>query len=324
MTKDLKELIKYTKNIGTDIHFIQAGGGNTSIKKDGKLYIKASGSIFRNFSKKNIAVLNLSNGEQIFPEDFSSNNPSMESSFHSVIKSKFVSHLHCLRTILISSLGMLNYLEKQLLNEELTIDLIDYVTPGDELGKRISLLNLDNRSGIILLQNHGIIIYGDTIQEIYSYQKIVEAVSKKILNDLNIKFGDGLLSEVNSNMDKIKIFRLHNISLDQIKFLSDSYFFPDQIIYLNNKINWNIFKDINSLLNESLDNEIYFLESEEIVFTNYNDEVFEIIWALLFIISGITQSNNIKDIRLLHPNEKNRLLNMPEEIHRKNVSDHRL
>ncbi len=184
MTKDLKELIKYTKNIGTDIHFIQAGGGNTSIKKDGKLYIKASGSIFRNFSKKNIAVLNLSNGEQIFPEDFSSNNPSMESSFHSVIKSKFVSHLHCLRTILISSLGMLNYLEKQLLNEELTIDLIDYVTPGDELGKRISLLNLDNRSGIILLQNHGIIIYGDTIQEIYSYQKIVEAVSKKILNDL--------------------------------------------------------------------------------------------------------------------------------------------
>ena len=47
----LDKLIEISNHIGHNPAYIQGGGGNTSLKKDDILYVKASGTLLKNMSK---------------------------------------------------------------------------------------------------------------------------------------------------------------------------------------------------------------------------------------------------------------------------------
>ena len=109
--EELKSFKDISFKLGSNSHLVQAAGGNTSIKSDGRMLIKASGTWLINSLDKDIFVevdLNsisekINNGkEDNFIDDIISKNnlhPSSETSFHALINRKYVLHVHSTTTI---------------------------------------------------------------------------------------------------------------------------------------------------------------------------------------------------------------------------------
>ena len=114
--------IEITEKVGKDITLVQGPGGNISFKKDGYMYIKASGTKMSEAKKKNIFVKTnhkkiisaLNNNE---PEPLkncwiqnSLMRPSIETTMHALMPQKYVLHVHCVNTL--SWLVQKNYQKK--------------------------------------------------------------------------------------------------------------------------------------------------------------------------------------------------------------------
>ena len=56
MSTEIFKLKKLSAKLGNDLSLIQASGGNTSIKLDGKLWVKASGKKLKNALNEDIFV----------------------------------------------------------------------------------------------------------------------------------------------------------------------------------------------------------------------------------------------------------------------------
>jgi rhamnose utilization protein RhaD (predicted bifunctional aldolase and dehydrogenase) len=128
MNSALKDLIKISNATGRDVALVQAGGGNTSVKDDGRqttddrryMYIKASGTALKDMSvkkgwrrlrldvvlsiieDKSIAKLDTQARETFIknrlllacaPPRRGQARPSLESHFHALLD-KYVVHLH--------------------------------------------------------------------------------------------------------------------------------------------------------------------------------------------------------------------------------------
>jgi len=210
MNKDIQELIDISRYYGKDTRYVIAGGGNTSMKMKDKLWVKASGFALSTITEEGFAVLDRSKlaaisqkkyAQDPFKREFEIKDdlmeacittdlrPSVEASLHDLIPSKFVVHLH---PTLVNGLMSANEVEKhskRLFGEEALY--IPYTDPGYILFKEIEKQLLKYREekgrdpGMILLQNHGIFIGGETTADIKSdYEKvfsILEAEVKKAL-----------------------------------------------------------------------------------------------------------------------------------------------
>lgn len=175
-----------SKQLGQRIDLVQAGGGNISFKLDNLLIIKASGcalvdvaisninsyclvnnsrllcdlGVLSNF-RDNSATISLDN-YVIFGNDYK--RPSIETFMHCLMN-KWVVHLHpvMINKFLISNSGIT--LIRKLFSNAL---IIPYLTPGiaiyQYLEEHIKNKNFD--CNYIFLENHGIIITGNNIQNI--------------------------------------------------------------------------------------------------------------------------------------------------------------
>lgn len=144
-------------------------GGNISIKYDDCLVVKSSG---QDMKKPHFATVISDSPNLNFSfkatdnkiERISALKPSMEWKMHRDIPSKYVLHYH--------PIYVLPYLCSDYDFE--FGDVIDYVTPGDDLSDAIrNLQKVKELDNIIFLRNHGVVIHGDSIQEVQSlYNKV--------------------------------------------------------------------------------------------------------------------------------------------------------
>lgn len=188
----LRELIEASRRYGKDISNVIAGGGNTSVKEGGILWVKASGfelgAIDENGfvalgrdSLQKLSTFSYSQDEierenqvksdllksRIFPEK--NQRPSVEASVHDAIKYKFVIHLH---PTLVN--GVLCALHSRKCIEEMFPEAVylPYITPGYILFKEVERQNelFKEKYGwypkAFFLENHGIFVGADTIVEI--------------------------------------------------------------------------------------------------------------------------------------------------------------
>jgi rhamnose utilization protein RhaD (predicted bifunctional aldolase and dehydrogenase) len=172
--KDIKEYVDLCIFLGGFQELIQGSGGNISVKSDHELAIKSSGRVLGETTTSSGYVIC---DKHALQETFEHKQedvkhtviteckgdidgiPSMEVFFH-LLPFKWVVHLH--PVYLLSELCQTNwrsYFESY--NSSL---LIPYKTPGLELSTAIHSLYGGER--ILFLQNHGIILCGDTIEEI--------------------------------------------------------------------------------------------------------------------------------------------------------------
>ena len=223
----INNFLRMSHEIGSNLAYVQGGGGNTSVKiNDNFMYIKSSGVSLKDIdlesgmAKVDYKKVNDYHSQpDISDEKYtkSINNfsltphqrPSMETGFHALL-GKYVIHSHSvfLNVFLCSNEG-----KDILLKHFPNAVWINYCTPGKDLTFQISksIEQTDSEfEGLIFLENHGV------ISSASSYKKCL-----KLHNDSN---------------EKIKSFyNLNNFNLinKTLSKPSSNFLFPDQVIYMS-------------------------------------------------------------------------------------------
>jgi NAD(P)-dependent dehydrogenase (short-subunit alcohol dehydrogenase family)/rhamnose utilization protein RhaD (predicted bifunctional aldolase and dehydrogenase) len=187
----LEKITAISNLYGRDSHFVLAGGGNTSYKTDSVLYVKPSGVTLADIEESNFVKLDREAVREVFAVDdnlpavvreatvkkimanavcFDSNGrPSVEAPLHEIIPTKYVVHLHPAAVN-----GMSCGINGPELCKTLFPDAlwIDYIDPGFILAKTVAnkIAEYKNSNGseprVIFLQNHGVFVGGDNVDEI--------------------------------------------------------------------------------------------------------------------------------------------------------------
>jgi NAD(P)-dependent dehydrogenase (short-subunit alcohol dehydrogenase family)/rhamnose utilization protein RhaD (predicted bifunctional aldolase and dehydrogenase) len=204
MKNEIRQLVEISQYYGQKKDFVIAGGGNTSFKDNELLFIKASGINLGNITESGFCILDrgklaelpfknysddpLLREEQVKNDLLSSRvnpesglRPSVETSLHNLFDYSFVVHTH---STLVNGLMCSNQAAEKSLEffgEEVLY--IPYSDPGYNLFKEIfNQVNIYNEKfgkcpQVILIQNHGIFVAADTVEEI---KRIYSEIIKKI------------------------------------------------------------------------------------------------------------------------------------------------
>lgn len=202
----IKDLISVSQFYGRDTRFVIAGGGNTSYKNNEKIWVKASGSSLATITEDGFAVLDRSLLNPMSDKQYSSDEaereeqvkndlaaatltkgrrPSVETSMHNVIDYAFVVHLH---PTIVNGLMCAQNAEKDLVRlfGEKAL-YVEYTDPGYVLFKKVDEKIKEYRSKfkeepkVIWLQNHGIFVAADNIEEIKAtYNNILETLERAV------------------------------------------------------------------------------------------------------------------------------------------------
>jgi rhamnose utilization protein RhaD (predicted bifunctional aldolase and dehydrogenase) len=207
----VNELVGISRKFGNDKSYVLAGGGNTSVKDEGRLWVKASGvslatideNGFVSLSREKLKVISAKNysNDSLQRENEVKNDlaaailspdhlrPSVETSLHDIIDYKFVVHTHPTKVN-----GVMCAVNARLVCNELFGDevlFIEYTDPGYVLFKKVEteIVRYKSRMGsapkIIFLENHGVFVGADSVTEIESlYQRIIERINSKIKTEL--------------------------------------------------------------------------------------------------------------------------------------------
>lgn len=175
----------FSARLGRDPLIIQGPGGNTSIKNDKVMWIKASGMELADALDKNVfvAVDRVAAKAEVFGAGDGSCKatvldpaiqlrPSIETTFHAALDWPVVAHSHSVATIAhVTSLEGRDAALQKL--EGLKPAIVPYAKPGLPLTKEI-LARTGPDTRIILLENHGLICCGSTVEETEETMRQVE------------------------------------------------------------------------------------------------------------------------------------------------------
>jgi rhamnose utilization protein RhaD (predicted bifunctional aldolase and dehydrogenase) len=262
---ELKNLIQISKYAGERFDLVQAGGGNSSAKlKNNQMFIKASGYLLSDISIKSgyskvytNKISNIINNDAI-KNEFNKrkkeilakklveeatinkiNRPSIETLLHSTLY-KYTLHTH---PIVVNIIVIKKKWKEILLSifKNKDMALVPYKTPGIDLALELNKVISNSKviPKIIFLQNHGLIVSSNNINDI---QKITEIVLERIEKYLKIDMKKYKLTNKISNM--INSFqKKQNISyLSEDKYLNDQLrknkklflqkpFCPDSLVF---------------------------------------------------------------------------------------------
>ncbi|TCO07731.1 SDR family NAD(P)-dependent oxidoreductase [Natronoflexus pectinivorans] len=276
MNEGLKKIAEISRFYGCQKEFVIAGGGNTSYKTDDRLWVKASGFALSTITEEGFAMLDRAKLAEIASKTYSSDaserenqvkndlaaanltpekRPSVETSMHDAIDYSYVVHLH---PTLVNGVMCANDVEKYLepvFGPEALY--IPYIDPGyilfKEVEKRILAYRKDNGFDpkVILLQNHGIFVSANEVDEIKEiYSKVIESIKNNVKKDIpesDIEISDLVTSVVPAirmiaSESELKTVQVRNNGL--IRYFSGSAdafsriekpFTPDIIVYCKSK-----------------------------------------------------------------------------------------
>ena len=194
-------MVEVSRKYGSDDRYVIAGGGNTSFKTEDRLWVKASGHALATIGEDGFAVLDraLLNpmGEKEYSGDASmreeqvkndlaaacitkGRRPSVETSLHNCMEAAYVVHLH---PTLVNGLMCSKNADAECTSLFPDALYIPYTDPGYTLFKKVYDKIRDYRKvkgsdpKVIFLQNHGIFVGADTVEEIES---IYDGVMSKL------------------------------------------------------------------------------------------------------------------------------------------------
>ncbi len=208
MNKEIKDLIEISRFYGQNKEYVIAGGGNTSYKNKEQLWIKASGVSLGEIDENGFCVLDRAKLSEIPNQQFSTDatkreeevknallnsrvnpesglRPSVETSLHNLFETSFVVHTH---STLVNGLMCSNQAAEKTLEifgeEVLFIPTTNagytlFVMVSNEIENYKAKFNKEPQ--IIFLQNHGIFVAANSIEEI---KLIYAEVKEKLIGAL--------------------------------------------------------------------------------------------------------------------------------------------
>ncbi|MGZ6273971.1 MAG: SDR family NAD(P)-dependent oxidoreductase [Candidatus Limnocylindrales bacterium] len=190
----LDAIVELSRRIGADPEFSRAGGGNSSAKANGVLYIKPSGAPLADLAAEALIGLELrpllelldaperaesgrgtdevmqaAVASRVGPDD--GRRPSVELLFHALLPERYVLHTHPITVNGLTCSSRGQELASEMFGE--SVLWIPYTNPGLPLARKIHDLRLEReaRTGapapsVLLLQNHGLVVAADSTDEI--------------------------------------------------------------------------------------------------------------------------------------------------------------
>lgn len=189
MSNILDDVIDLSRSFGSDPRYVLAGGGNSSFKQDGVLYVKPSGSRMSSVSAEDFVAVDLGALQRIWEKEYPAEadlredavladlmsarlpgeerkRPSVETLLHSLFTDSYVLHTHP---------ALVNGLTCSVLGEEKTRELfgpdalwIPVIEPGYILAKAVrdAMRSAGRQASLVFLQNHGVFISGESRERI--------------------------------------------------------------------------------------------------------------------------------------------------------------
>ncbi len=275
MFNELQTIIDLSRSYGSNPDYVLAGGGNTSLKHDGTLYVKASGYPLATIGEEGFVKMSMDSLNAIWSKNYPDEvkareaevladmmaarlegetaRPSVEALLHSLIKGKYVVHTHP---------GLINGLTCGKSGEAMTAEIfgdmavwVPSVNPGYILAKEIrDRIEAAVSAGkpypaILVLQNHGLFVSGESKEQIDSIHSEVTAELKARLKRTPVSLSDtkeigdaALVGAFKSEAEAVlggELFIKTAVNRDILAFAESETAFeplslpfnPDQIVY---------------------------------------------------------------------------------------------
>ena len=205
----MDKLIEASNRYGSDIEYVIAGGGNTSWKTDEFMYVKGSGTELGTIKADGFVKVDLKKLDEIWKRNYSKDvdkreeevlidlmasrfpeekdkRPSVETLLHGLLPYTYVVHTHP---------ALINGITCSKNAEEIVTEVfgdkalwVSITNPGYILAKVVKdKINDHLKSGkefplLIFLQNHGVFVSGNTIEEIDTlYETMIKEIDKRIV-----------------------------------------------------------------------------------------------------------------------------------------------
>jgi rhamnose utilization protein RhaD (predicted bifunctional aldolase and dehydrogenase) len=251
---ELYTLREVSAHIGRDPLLVQAAGGNTSLKQDDLMWIKASGTWLKDAIDKAIFVpLDLhSLGQALASDDPRCESctdfvrhdlnqlglrPSIETSVHGLMQQAVVLHVHCVNSI---AWAIRRDAESVLQSRLLGFNwaFIPYSRPGLHLSRAIRE-RLKPNTDVLILGNHGLVVAADTVEAAKS--RLDEVVKALRILPRTVSQPDFVALE---NIAVASDYRLpidvacHGAALDAVALSHGckSVYYPDHVVFLGTEI----------------------------------------------------------------------------------------
>lgn len=181
---DLRSLMRLSAEFGRDITLVQGAGGNSSVKLDGVLWVKASGTWLADAERQPIFVpVDLATALQAIgdnrehipalpgaPEGL---RPSIETSLHALMPHRVVMHVHGVNSI---AWSVLTDAEAKMAERlaGLRWCFVPYHRPGVPLSRMVSGVVDRERPDVLILGKHGLVVGGEDAEEVGELVREVE------------------------------------------------------------------------------------------------------------------------------------------------------
>ncbi|HUZ64673.1 MAG TPA: class II aldolase/adducin family protein [Acetobacteraceae bacterium] len=245
---EYRALLACSAALGADPALVQAAGGNTSLKRDGVLWIKASGTWLAYARTRPImvpvrlapllAALEQPGNSAEQAQDFvdPANNPhslrpSIETTMHAVMPHKVVLHVHCVDTIAHAVREDAEQVLKPLL-AGLAWAFIPYVRPGVPLARAVAAAA---GADVLVLGHHGLVVGGPTT-----------TAASALLNEASLRLRRPLRPAAPPDAKRLSVLSdgtawspasdpaIHTTATDPIslRLALRGSFYPDHVIFL--------------------------------------------------------------------------------------------
>ncbi|MFK7882156.1 class II aldolase/adducin family protein [Roseobacter sp.] len=246
-SQDFEDLKKLSAEFGQNALHIQGAGGNASIKDDDKMWIKASGTMLADaligdvFVPVDLARMKVSvttdQPDADTPAAFlipgaSELRPSIETSLHAVFSQRFVLHTHCIHTIAHAVQSNAEDLLTARLRD-FKWAFVSYAKPGANLARSV-LEVLTPDINVIVLGNHGLIVAGDSIDEVRDLQNAVHTALNLPETKLRGEDPEALMALVDDGSYSLPDDpMLHQIALSdhRVAQVTAGSLYPDHVIF---------------------------------------------------------------------------------------------
>ncbi len=215
MKEALKDLIAISQEYGRNKELTIASGGNTSVKNNEVMHVKASGFELGKIGEEGYVAMDRILLDKLKIKKYSeidaereaevksdllksrlhpelNQRPSVEASVHHAVKYKFVVHMH---PTIVNAVTCAKKAQKSI--EDLfgnEVVFVPYITPGYILYKEIENLNDKYHAihgkypQVFFLQNHGLFVGAETTEEVREiYDSIIGKIREKIANDIKVE-----------------------------------------------------------------------------------------------------------------------------------------
>jgi len=330
---DYTSFLNLSKKVGSDIELVQGAGGNSSIKNNKILRVKASGKQLAHACREEIFVdINLvrirhsiSEGLDIKRSDFlsckSKLRPLIETLIHAIMPHKYVFHVHCVKSI--------SWIIAQSYKDELTELMnglewisLPYYKPGAPLAEALLKAQEKKFYEIIFLENHGLIVASDDIERV---EFLIYEVGRRLdrpLKKANIKNNEFFPLNTIENYSKIndKTINLLALNRSNINLAGKGSYYPDHVVFLGPGMN--IANSLYDFRSKVINNKS--LESKPIIFSgvgvfipnDFESKEIDMIKALSLVLGRVS---NDSEVRVLTNLQEKELLNWEAEKYRQKI-----